>query len=191
MRRRTNVAARGGPHERVEQAREALRQFAFPKLQWRTQTRALVEVEYDRPARPDCVELRDDRFESGHGVDLLEQCMPLVPGDFDDLARYVDPHSIKISPVHSGRAYTGFLRVSELVVDPRAEQMDAFFICTVLRRERRFPRRFLIVAAREGIRRPSAGAISIAPFVRVVDDDLPVCAVRRYHVADLLPRTRL
>ena len=110
MRRRANVAARGGPQERVEQAREPVCQFAFPKLQWRAEACAFVEVEYDRPARPDCVELRDDRFESGHSVDLLEQRMPLIPGDFHDLARYVDPHSIKISPIHSGRAYTGLLR---------------------------------------------------------------------------------
>lgn len=101
------VATRRGPHESVQQAREPVLQVVLPELEGSTHACAFVEVELHRPARPDRLELRNDRFESSNAVDPLKQPVPLGPGDLDDVARYVDLDPIKPTPVvHSSRAYT-------------------------------------------------------------------------------------
>src|SRR5206468_11802242 len=64
------------------------------------QARPLLVVEMDGPARPDRVELLNDRVAPGDGFELLEQCVPLVPADLDDFPRYVDLHSVESARFH-------------------------------------------------------------------------------------------
>jgi hypothetical protein len=90
------VAARIGPHERDEKARESVRKHAdAPELQRYAQMQPLLVVEMGGPARSDCFELLNDRVAAGDGFELLEQHVPLVPADLDDLFRYVDLHPVE------------------------------------------------------------------------------------------------
>jgi hypothetical protein len=91
-----DVAARVCSDEHDEQTRESVRHPAdAPEFQRDAQSRPLVVVEMDGPARSDCVELLNDRVATGDGFELLKQRVPLVPADIDDLASYVDLHAVE------------------------------------------------------------------------------------------------
>jgi hypothetical protein len=104
--RSPDVTTRIGSNKRGEQTREPARQHAVaPELEGYAEPRPLLVIELDGPACPDRFEVLDDLLAPGDGAKPAKQCVPLFPGDLDDLSRDVDLYSVEPARFHLGRAY--------------------------------------------------------------------------------------
>lgn len=66
-----------------------------PELKCYADTRPLLVIELDGPAYPDRFELLGDFLTPSDGAKPAKQCVPLSPGDLDDLSRDVDLYSVE------------------------------------------------------------------------------------------------
>jgi hypothetical protein len=106
--RSPDFTARISSNKRGEQTREPARQHAVaPELKCYADTRPLLVIELDGPACPDRFELLGDFLAPSDGAKPAKQCVPLSPGDLDDLSRDVDLYSVEPARFHSDRAYSG------------------------------------------------------------------------------------
>ena len=102
-----HVAARIRSHKGDEQTREPIGDHGdAPQLERHAQTRPLLVVELDRPARSDRLERLDDRGAACIASELLEQRVSFVPGDLDGLTGYVDSDAVEPAG-HARRTYRG------------------------------------------------------------------------------------
>jgi hypothetical protein len=93
---RTDVAARIGSHERHEQTRESVRQSGdTPKLERYAQSRPLLVVELNGPARTDSFEPLNNVCAAGDGAQFSEQHVAFVPADLDELSHNLDLDSVE------------------------------------------------------------------------------------------------
>ena len=100
------MAARIGTHQCDEQTREPVRQHAdAPEFQRDAQSRPLLVVEMDGPAGSKLRRFLNDRVATCDGFELLEQSVPLVPADLDDLSRYVDLRAVGRLAIQSSVAW--------------------------------------------------------------------------------------
>ena len=109
-----------GSSERDEQTCHPLRPqtVSFPDLEYRAEARPLAGVENDRRVISGHLERLADPFAPGDEAELLEQCVPVAPGDVDDLSRYIDVHPVEPAPFHEGQAYSA-APVSERLLTAR------------------------------------------------------------------------
>jgi hypothetical protein len=81
------------------------------------EARPLAAVENDRRVISGHLERLADPFAPGDEAELLEQRVPVAPGDVDDLSRYIDVHPVEPAPLHAGQAYAA--TVSERLLTAR------------------------------------------------------------------------
>lgn len=98
-----------GAHEGGVQEGDPFRLQAVvaPGIERNAESRPLLSVELNGPARPDRLETLANRLRPLGEGELLEQYIALVPADHDDLARKVDVHAIEPARFHAWRAYSG------------------------------------------------------------------------------------
>ncbi len=102
-------AFRVGSHECDKQTREPVRKHAdAPELECDAQTRPLLVVELDRPARSYGFEVLDDRLAAVEDAEFSEKHVSLVPIDLDGLAGNVDSDSVEPARFHYSRPYSEF-----------------------------------------------------------------------------------
>ena len=118
-------------HECGEQTGEPVCQVGFPELERGAEACAFVEVELDRPAGADGVELGDDRLEAGGERDLGEQPVAFRPADLDDVASNVDADPVAPAGFHGGRAYIGVALGAAGAIAPRSRGGVGCSLCTV------------------------------------------------------------